>query len=244
MSFPVRMLPALVLTGAALLLLAGVRMTGAGLAAYQAEAFMTHWATQGREPEAQAWAVAADAAQRAQSWYPAANGDYQDRLGRIHSWRFYQQPFGPAAALAVLVATPEVAAIDASRRQALAAYREATRLRPLQPDGWARLAHAKLYLLELDDEFERAYAEAARLSPFIGRVQQELAQIGFQAWYQLSARQQEVALVSAAAVLQSGGGAAQDVARQAAALGITDQLCRRATVGAGLLPKMCQVKPS
>lgn len=239
MSFPVRMLSALFLTGAALLLLAGARMTGAGLAAYQAEAFMTHWATQGREPAAQAWVVAAAAAQRAEAWYPAANGEYQDRLGRIHSWRFYQRPFGPAATLAVLVATPEVAAIDASRRQALAAYREATRLRPHQPDGWARLAHAKLYLLELDAESTHAYATAARLGPFIGAVQQELAQIGLQAWHRMSGGQRAIALAAAVAVLQAGGHAAQDMARQLAAMGLTDQICQRVRAGAGRLPQLC-----
>lgn len=244
MSFPVRMLPALFLAGAALLLLAGARMTGAGLAAYQAEAFMTHWATQGREPAAQAWVVAAAAAQRAEAWYPAANGEYQDRLGRTHSWRFYQRPFGPAATLAVLVATPEVAAIDASRRQALAAYREATRLRPHQPDGWARLAHAKLYLLEVDAEFGYAYAVAAQMGPFVGGVQSELAQIGLQAWYQLSATQQDIALASALAVLQLGGDAAQDIAGQLIAGGLTNALCERARAGAGSLPQLCQAQSS
>lgn len=244
MRLPVRLFPALFLTGAALLVLAGIRMAGAGVAAYRAEAFMTHWAMQGREPAAQAWAEAADAAQRAQAWYPAANGEYQDRLGRVHSWRFYKQPFGPAATLALLVATPDVHAINASRRQALSAYREASRLRPFRPDGWARLAHAKLYLLELDAEFEHAYASAARLGPFSGGVQQEVAQIGLQSWYQLSASQQEIALTSAVAVLQSGNGAAQDVARQAAAMGVRDALCERARARAGSVPPLCQAQPS
>lgn len=240
MRLPARLLPALLIAAAALLLVVGVRMAGAGLAAYQAEAFMTHWAAQGREPDARAWAVAAAAAQRAVAWYPAASADYQDRLGRVHSWRFYQQPFGPAATLAVLVATPEVPAIDASRRQALAAYREAVRLRPAWADSQARLAHAKLYLLELDTEFARAYAAADRHAAAAGQVREELAQIGFRAWYWLTPAQQARALAAATAVLATSGPPAQQaVARQAAALGLLEGLCQRATARHGQRPTVC-----
>lgn len=239
MPLPARLLPALFLVAAAALLLAGVRMTGAGVAAYQAEAFMTHWATQGREPDARAWAVAAAAAQRAAAWYPAPNGDYQDRLGRVHSWRFYQQPFGGAATLAVLLATPEVPAIEESRRQALAAYREAVRLRPAAADSWARLAHAKLYLMERDPEFDQAYATADRLGAAAGEVRLELAQIGFGAWYWLTPPQQARALAAAAVALDAADRPAQAVAQQAAALGLLEELCQRAAARQGRRPPAC-----
>ena len=239
MHLPARLLPALLLVAAALLLLLGLRMAGAGIAAYRAEAFMDHWSTQGREPDARAWAVAAAAAQRAVDWYPAPNGRYQERLGRVHSWRFYQQPLGDAALLAVLVATPEVPAIAASRRQALAAFREAVRLRPAAASGWARLAHAKLSLLQWDAEFDRAFANADRLGSAAGQPRLELAQVGLQGWYWLTPPQQARTLAAALVVLDSGGAPAKTLAQQAAALGLLERLCQHAAARSAPRPPTC-----
>lgn len=220
-----RQLPRLLIVLLALLLCtAGVAMTLAGVARYQAEAFLQDWQGKAVEPEDRAWQVAAKAAQRAVAWYPVANGDYLDRLGRVHSWRFYQQPYGSAVLLTSLPLA-QAAVIEASRRQALAAYRASVEVRPGWPDSWARLVHAKLYLLELDGEFEQAFLRAADQGPWRGAVNLELAEIGLTAWGVMPADARERTVVQAARAMLPGGAdslAVQGLARQA---GVELRIC-------------------
>lgn len=146
-------LPALLVLLLALgLLVAGGRMSVAGIANYQAGAFIAAWEKAGSEPSARAWHVAHDAAQRANSLYPVANGDYLDQLGRVYSWQQFRQPY----------ATP---AANGSRQAALAAYRAAVAVRATWPYSWERLAHAKLYLQQFDDEFDQAFNQAFQSGP-------------------------------------------------------------------------------
>jgi hypothetical protein len=174
----------LVLLLALALLVAGARMVVAGIANYQAEAFLSAWTKAGNEPQARAWQVAHAAAQRAIDLYPAADGDRFDRLGRIHSWQQFRQPYAAPAA-------------SDSRRAALEAYRAAVAARPTWPYSWARLAHSKLYLQEFDSEFAHALSEAFRLGPWRIGVNRELAEIGFSAWPHLNHSQRQATLESA-----------------------------------------------
>ncbi len=168
---------------ALLLLISGARLLLAGIADYQAEAFLGAWSKARVEPDARAWAVAESAAQRAVSLSPAADGDRFDRLGRVYSWQHFRQPYGAAHAAD-------------SRRLALAAYRASVQARPTWPYTWARLAHSKLYLLEFDAEFSHALAQAFAMGPTRIAVNRELADIGLSAWPQLSAEQRQATLES------------------------------------------------
>lgn len=160
------------------LLISGTRMFLAGVASFQAEAFIGSWEKTGKEPDARGWQIAHDAAQRAINFYPATSGDYLDRLGRIHSWQQFQHVYGdPAAA--------------ESRHAALAAYRASVAARPTWPYTWERLAHTKLFLQEFDGEFDQAFNQALKLGPTRIGVTREIADIGFSAWPHLNETQQQ-----------------------------------------------------
>lgn len=176
-------LAVLALLLALLLLISGARLLLAGIADYQAEAFLDAWSKARVEPDARAWAVAEAAAQRAVSLSPVADGDRFDRLGRVYSWQHYLQPYGAAHA-------------NDSRRSALAAYRASVEARPTWPYTWARLAHSKLYLLEFDAEFAHALTQAFAMGPTRIVINRELADIGFRAWPHLSAAQRQATLES------------------------------------------------
>ncbi|NBA96533.1 hypothetical protein [Pseudomonas sp. R5(2019)] len=202
----------LVLPLALVLLFAGACMIVAGIASYQAEAFISDWEKAGNEPEARAWQIAHDAAQRATSLYPVANGDYLDRLGRIHSWQQFRQPY----------AAPTAAS---SRHAALDAYRAAVAARPSWPYTWAHLAHSKLYLQEFDDEFAHALSQAFQLGPWRIGVNRELAEIGFSAWPHLSESQRQTTLESARRSIAYGHAEAQRLLKIAQHTDKLPQLC-------------------
>lgn len=210
------------LLAGALVLAAGAALVVAGLAAYQAEAFLRDWQARAAEPSPVAWQVAADAARRAVRWYPGTSGDALDRLGRVYSARHFLHPLGPRQAQA---AAADGAAVEASRRAAVAAYRAAIAARPDAPAPHAHLAHAKLYLLELDAEFARALADADRLGAFQAEVNQELAAIGFIAWPSLDAGQRRLVLAHAGRALAAGGMPARQVLELAQDAGMQAMLC-------------------
>ena len=197
---------------ALLLILFGGRLLLAGIADYQAEAFLTAWETAGSEPDERAWRIAHDAAQRAIDLYPVADGERLDRLGRIFSWKQFRQPY----------AAPQA---QASRLAALDAYRASVSVRPTWPDSWARLAHAKLYLQQFDDEFANALLQAFALGPWQIAVNRELAQIGLIAWSRLTPEQQQATLESARRVTVYSPGEAQQLLKLAAQTGTLQQVC-------------------
>lgn len=197
---------------AAGLAVTGVRMALAGLANYQAQAFIDDWAKQTQEPGSRAWQVAEDAAQRAISLYPVANGHYADRLGLIYSWQQFRQPYGADEA-------------STSRRAALDAYRASTTARPSWPDTWARLAHTKLYLLEFDAEFQQAMSNAAQLGPWRIGINRELSEIGFTAWPQLDATQRDATLEAARRAVAYSTNEAKRIYQLAQRTGVTEVLC-------------------
>lgn len=203
----------------------GAALTAAGMARYQADAFMDNWASKAGEPDAQAWAVAVSAARTAIKWYPVPSGEYLDRLGRVYAWRYFQHSFGANTALAG--GRAQASAVDAgrSRRAALDAYRGAVAVRPAWPGSWARLAHAKLYLLELDGEFEQAFLRAADQGPWRGPVNRELAGIGLVAWDVMPADARQRTVEQAARAMLPGDAdslAVLELARQA---GVESRVC-------------------
>lgn len=230
----------LILLFSLLLCGAGVAMVAAGVARYQAEAFLEDWEGKAAEPEENAWEVAAAAARRAVAWYPVGNGDYLDRLGRVYTWRFYRQPLGSEAALASLLPAGQAEAIDDSRRGAQAAFRASVAVRPGWPGSWVRLAHANFYLGRLDSEFGAAYARAAQLGAWQWWVRLELAEIGLTAWSSLSDDQREVALESALRATAGGVAPAQAVGRLAAQAGVESQVCQRATPADVRILEVCR----
>ncbi|MGV8844443.1 MAG: hypothetical protein ACOH2I_14755 [Pseudomonas sp.] len=202
------------------LLIAGGRMSVAGIASYQAEAFIGTWEQAGSEPSARAWQVAHGAAQRANSLYPVANGEYLDRLGRVYSWQQFRQPYAAPAA-------------QESRRAARDAYRAAVAARPTWPYTWERLAHSKLYLQEFDDPFDHAMAQAFQRGPWRIGVNRELAEIGFSAWPQLNPEQRQATLESARRSVVNGHTQAQRMLKIAEDTGRLNELCN--TLGAELI---------
>lgn len=206
-------LPALlVLLLAVALLVAGVRMSVAGIASYQADAFITAWEKAGNEPSARAWQVAHDAAQRANSLYPVANGVYLDQLGRVYSWQQFRQPYAAPAA-------------DSSRQGALAAYRAAVAARATSPYTWERLANTKLHLQQFDDEFDRALNQAFQYGPWRIGVNRQLAEIGFSAWPHLTPSQRLTIREAARRSVAYGPSDAQHILKIAQVTGRVGELC-------------------
>lgn len=180
-----RLLPAaLALLLALPLAVSGGRMLLAGLASYQAQAFLIDWERTAKEPTPRAAEIATRAAQRAAALYPTANGRYLQRLGHIQQWQHFRQPFGAPTA-------------EASRRAALEAFRAAAQARPSWPDNWAALAYAKLYLREFDTEFRHALAQAARHGPWRIGINRKLAEIGLIAWPQFDPAERAALLEAA-----------------------------------------------
>lgn len=207
------------------LLLFGGRLLLAGIADYQAEAFLDAWATTTNEPDVRAWDIAHAAAQRAINLYPVADGERLDRLGRVYSWQQFRHPFAAPTA-------------QSSRQAALDAYRAAVSARPTWPDSWARLAHAKLYLQQFDDEFANALTQAFQLGPWRIAVNRELAQIGLIAWPHLSQAQQKTTLESARRVAAFDPGEAQLLLKLAGQTGRLQQMC--GVLESGKQPAQCQ----
>ena len=202
----------LVALAAVALLVFGVRLLLAGIADYQAEAFLTDWERTASEPQERAWDVAHDAAQRAIDQYPVADGERLDRLGRIYSWKQFRQPFAAPVA-------------EESRRAALDAYRVSLDVRPTWPFTWARLAHSKLYLQEFDDEFANALSQAFAFGPWQIEINRELTEIGVIAWPRLSTEQQQATLESARRVALYSPADAQRMITLAQQVGRLLQVC-------------------
>lgn len=206
-------LPALLMALAGLaLLVVGGQMSLAGIASYQAQAFVSDWEGAGSEPDPRAWDIAHAAAQRANTLYPAANGEYLDLLGSVHSWQHFTLPYADP------VSTD-------SRLAARDAYRTAVAARPTWPYSWQRLAYSKAYLQEFDDEFDQAMAQAFRYGPWRVEVNRELARIGFSAWPRLDTAQQRATLESARRSVANGHGDAQRMLEYAATTGRLSDLC-------------------
>lgn len=214
-----RFAPLLALALGLPLLYGGVCLLLAGIASYQTEAFLQDWEKKGQEPDARAWQVARNAAQRAIDHYPVANGAYLHRLGLVEQWKQFRQPFGVAEA-------------EGSRRAALQAFRAATEASPTWPEHWSALAYAKLYLLEFDSEFHDALRKAHELGPWRIEINHRLAEIGYLAWPQLGATERDSIRVAAQRTVAYNQREAQKLLSIAEYAGKTEELC------AGLSPEL------
>lgn len=155
----------------------------AGIASQRSERYLQHWQQLGEPPSPRTWALARQAARRASERYPVANGEYLDRLGRVSLW----QPGVPAHA----------AELRAQRQDALAAFRQSLAARPGWPWTWVRLAHAKLALGQLDEEFDLALRRASALGHGRPEVNRDLAGLGLYAWPALDIGQRTLTLEAA-----------------------------------------------
>lgn len=222
-----RLLIGLALLLGAALLYSGSQLLRAGIASYQAQAFLDDWGSKGAEPSPRAWQIAHDAAQRAIALYPVANGEYLERLGHIQQWQHHRQPFGAAAA-------------EASRRAALEAFRAASQARPSWPYTWSALAYAKLYLLEFDGEFAHALQQAQRLGPTRIDINRRLAEIGLIAWPQLDAQQRQASLEAAQRTLAYSPREAAKLMAIAEHAGMSGPLCQQISDALKASRKLCQ----
>lgn len=184
----------------------------AGVSHQQAKLFLEDWGRVGKEPSERAWLFARDAAENAVAKSPVDNGEYADTLGRVYEWHRVFAPFGDAEA-------------EDARRQAVAAYRKSIVIRPLWPYTHIQLAYAKLRLLELDDEFHQALAEARRLGAGRMRVHALLAEIGMISWPQLSIDEQNATWQSLELVLRYQPNRAKSLQTLAQNAGLYPQLC-------------------
>lgn len=162
----------------------GGRLFIAGIAAHQVQRFLDDWERLGEVPTGTAWDVAETAARRAVAFYPGANGDYLERLGKVYEWRHESLNFGDPRA-------------QASRQRALDAYRQAVAVRPAWPDTWVQIAFVKLRLLEFDEEFDRALQQGFENGPWRMHINRGLATVGLIAWPQLDEAQRTQILTSA-----------------------------------------------
>ncbi len=188
------------------------RMTLAAIYSFQADSFLADWAKTGAEPDPAAWEVARQAAQSAIDLNPVANGEYYDRLGRIHEWRQHRHLFG------------DVKAAE-SRREAVIAYRASLAARPTWPYSWNNLAYAKLRLLELDEEFQTALHQAFKYGPWRLLVNRRIAEIGLIAWPSLDPLTRQLVLESARRTVLDGPGAARALEQEAKRTGMLEVLC-------------------
>lgn len=163
------------------LLVGGSQMTMAGLFAQQAQRQIDAWHAAAQAPAGGQWLLAHNAARKAVAWYPVAQGDYLDRLGRVESWAAVGQP--PAGA-------------ESAHRAALEHYRQALAVRPNWPYTWVGLVESKVALRQFDGELDHAFKHALALGPWRIGVNRDLARIGLQAWPQLNPAQRLVTLQS------------------------------------------------
>lgn len=157
----------------------GGQLLLAGIAHYQAQAFIEHWQQNASQPSEQAAAVAEDAIQRAIRAYPGSNGKYLETLGYIQQWR----------ALGADLNDPNA---QQQRQAAVQALRESTQARQTWPDAWAALAYAKLTVLEFDQEFTHAMQQAQHFGPWRIGINRRLAEIGLIAFAELNPEQRAI----------------------------------------------------
>lgn len=159
----------------------GGKLLVAGIAHYQAQAFIEHWEKQPAAPSEKAWHVAEDAIARAIAAYPGANGAYLETQGYIQQWRAFGANLNDPA-------------VQQYRQASVQALRESVQARRTWPDAWAALAYAKLTVLEFDDEFTQALQQAQHFGPWRIGINRRLAEVGLIAYAVLNDAQR--ALVS------------------------------------------------
>ena len=127
-------------------------------------------------PTLPAWAQLRDDLAQAASWVPD-NPRWYDDLGFLYVLRARNTPN-----------VPELAALRRNLyAEAADQYRQAARLRPMFPFGWANLALAKHYADQDDEELWSAFDKAFAYGHHEVGVQRMLAELAFARWSTLSA---------------------------------------------------------
>lgn len=139
----------------------------------QTQAFLKDWQQKQSPPSSEAWSYAFQSANAAIRNSPTQDGRLHHELALVYRWKNFFDPFGTAEA-------------SESREKSLLHMRTATELLPTWPRGWMDLSWSKLYLLQLDSEFEQAIQKAHSLAPNNTVINQQLAQLGLIAWPSLS----------------------------------------------------------
>lgn len=134
----------------------------ADLSEMNASAHRDNWRELTAVSSTEDWQEAHDSLQRAIELKPDDAFLYQ-QLAVIYEWKN----------LAVDLSFTDIERAE-SLYLAVDAYRSSAELRPAWPDGWAHLARMKAYILQIDDEFFRAFNNALLLGSTEPRVDQEL----------------------------------------------------------------------
>ncbi len=161
----------------------GGKLLVAGIAHYQAQAFIEHWEKQPAPPSEQAWHVAEDAIARAIAAYPGSNGEYLETQGYIQQWRAFGADLND----------PEA---KQYREASVQALRESVQARQTWPDAWAALAFGKMTVLEFDHELTQAMQKAQHFGPWRIGINRRIAEIGLLAHSELNAEQRAITVQS------------------------------------------------
>ena len=157
----------------------GGKLLVAGIAHYQAQAFIEHWEKQPTVPSEQAWDVAHDAIERAIAAYPGANGAYLETQGYIQQCRAFGADLNDPSATQY-------------RQTAVQKLRESVQARRTWPEAWAALAYAKLTVLEFDEEFTHALQQAQHFGPWRIGINRRIAEVGLIAYSVLNDEQRAI----------------------------------------------------
>lgn len=152
-----------------LLLSASTRLTLSDIYHHHVEQFLTHWSKESQDKKEK---------------FTVQETGYQ-RVLKNSALSLSLQPHDSDAYLQVAQVllwqnqlSPENFTTE-TRQEMLSHYRKALALRPAWPYGWIAFAQAKSQLGEIDEEFNQALIQSARLGAWERPVQKELAILGF-----------------------------------------------------------------
>ena len=160
----------------------------ADLRAFEARSLIADAESRRRDPSPAEWTRALEHLGEARALDPG-QPEYAEETGLLYQARALRLP--PADSMTRNYA-----------RQALENHREAVRLRPGSPYGWANIALLKARLREADAEFEAALRNANLLGPWEPEVQLAIAEAGFTHWARLAPPARAAVRESAARALR------------------------------------------
>ncbi|GKT11813.1 MAG: polysaccharide biosynthesis protein VpsP [Thiomicrorhabdus sp.] len=167
---------ALIMFAAVLMVYLATRLFMSSLYSHQAILFLEDWHSKQVLPSEQAWSVAKQAMLKAEAWAPVQDAFLQEKLGKVYEWHSYSEAFGSEL-------------VHKDRMTALNSYRKQAQLTPLWPNAWLNIMAIKIQLNEYDVEFSKAMIKAEEATKGHPKGVYRLAEIGIQAWPNLSSPQ-------------------------------------------------------